>query len=67
MEHSNLAETIRLLRKSKGLTQSELGNVLGYSARTVSDWENGATEPNISAIRALVAYFEISFDEFFGY
>lgn len=67
MENKEVAEVIRLLRKARGITQSELGNALGYSARTVSDWENGATEPNISAIRALVAYFEISFDEFFGY
>lgn len=48
------------------MTQSELGNIIGYSARTVSDWENGSTEPNISAIKALVKYFDITYEEFFA-
>jgi len=56
---------IRTLRKSKNISQAELGKALGYSARTISDWENGNTEPNIAAIKSLVKFFEISFDEFF--
>lgn len=66
MEHIGVGETIRALRKAKGISQTELGKTLGYSARTVSDWENGSTEPNISTIKALVHYFEITYDEFFG-
>lgn len=48
------------------MSQAELGKILGYSARTVSDWENGSTEPNISAIKAMVRFFEITYDEFFS-
>jgi len=66
MVNSNVGETIKYLRKGKGLSQAELGKILGYSARTVSDWENGITEPNISAIKAMVCFFEISYDEFFS-
>lgn len=62
---SNVGATIRALRKSKNISQAELGKELGYSARTVSDWENGCTEPNISAIKALVKFFDITYDEFF--
>ena len=47
------------------MSQEQLGKILGYSARTVSDWENGSTEPNISAIKGIVSFFEISYDEFF--
>ena len=65
MTNDSVGETIRYLRKTKTLSQAELGKILGYSARTVSDWENGSTEPNISAIRAMVRYFEITYDEFF--
>lgn len=65
MERS-IGETIKYLRKSKKLSQTQLGNELGFSARTVSDWENGNTEPNISTIKALVKYFDISYEEFFG-
>jgi len=66
MANSNIGETIKYLRKGKGMSQVELGKILGYSARTVSDWENGSTEPNISAIRAMVRFFEITYDEFFS-
>lgn len=65
MERS-IGETIKYLRKSKKLSQTQLGNELGFSARTVSDWENGNTEPNISTIKALVKYFDISYEEFLG-
>ena len=63
---NGVGATIRSLRKSKNISQSELGKELGYSARTVSDWENGCTEPNIAAIKAIVKFFDISYDEFFG-
>ena len=63
---NNIGGTIRALRKAKGISQADLGKELGYSARTVSDWENGSTEPNIAAIKDLVRFFEISYDEFFG-
>ncbi|MCM1439103.1 MAG: helix-turn-helix domain-containing protein [Roseburia sp.] len=66
MENTGVGGTIRALRKTKNISQAELGRQLGYSARTVSDWENESTEPNISAIRALVSFFEITYDEFFG-
>lgn len=66
MKTNNVGETIKALRRGKNLTQAELGKQLGYSARTVSDWENGATEPNISAIKALVEFFDITYEEFFG-
>lgn len=65
MSEYSVGKIIRALRKNKKLTQAELGKMLGYSARTVSDWENGCTEPNIAAIKSLVKFFEITYDEFF--
>ena len=66
MKQSNVGEIIRQMRKSKNISQAELGKIVGYSARTVSDWENGLTEPNISAIKALVKYFDITYEDFFA-
>lgn len=63
--NANIGNTIRALRKSKNLSQSELGEKLGYSARTISDWEHGNTEPNITAIKAIVKFFDITYNEFF--
>lgn len=54
---------IKQLRKNKNLSQAELGKNLGFSARTISDWESGNTEPNISTIKALVKFFDISYEE----
>lgn len=65
MNDSGIGKTIRVLRKSKKLTQAELGKVIGYSARTVSDWKNCCTESNIAAIKELVKFFEVTYDEFF--
>ena len=56
---------IKQLRKNKNLSQAELGKNLGFSARTISDSESGNTEPNISTIKALVKFFDISYEEFF--
>ena len=67
MDEKHIGTNIRLLRKGKNMTQAELGRILGYSARTVSDWENGSTEPNIAAIKALVSFFDISYEDLFDF
>ena len=36
-----LKENIKTLRKSKGLSQEELGNKLNVARQTVSKWELG--------------------------
>ena len=66
MINTKIGETIQQLRKSKKMSQGELGKILGFSARTISDWEHGNTEPNITAIKAIVKFFDISYEEFFG-
>lgn len=38
------------LRKSKGLSQDELGNELGVSRQTISKWELGQSYPNYQKI-----------------
>jgi len=35
-------------RKEKGLTQEELADKLGYSKASVSNWENGYSNPSLS-------------------
>lgn len=44
MRNRALAEA----RKKKGLTQEELGNMLGYSKAAVSNWESGYSNPSLS-------------------
>ena len=56
--------TYRLLKK---LSQQKLGELLGFSARTVSDWECGNTEPDINTIKEIVKVLDISLDELFDF
>ena len=65
MQNNGIGNTIKILRKSRNLSQAELGMQLGFSARTVSDWEAENTEPNIATIKAIVKLFDISYEEFF--
>ncbi|MED5017901.1 helix-turn-helix transcriptional regulator [Paenibacillus chibensis] len=41
-------EALAGARKNKGLTQEELASLLGYSKATVSNWENGYSNPSLS-------------------
>ncbi len=54
------------LRKSKGIGQQDLAEVLGVSFQTVSKWETGTTMPDISLLPDIAAYFNVSVDELLG-
>lgn len=41
MNIEKVGEQIAVLRKAKGLTQSELGERIGVSFQAVSKWERG--------------------------
>ena len=40
------AKNIKLLRKSRGELQFQLGNIIGYSDRAISAFENGRNTPS---------------------
>lgn len=40
----SVGELIYKKRKEKGLTQSQLGEMLGVSNKAVSKWENGVSQ-----------------------
>jgi transcriptional regulator with XRE-family HTH domain len=46
------------------MTQKELGEAIGKSDRTVSEWESGRGQPGRDSIMALAHVFKISADEF---
>ena len=43
----SIGKNIARLRKEKGLTQRELGEMVGVSNQAVSKWESEITSPNI--------------------
>lgn len=58
---------IRLLRKTKNITQEELANALHISYQAISKWENGSSQPDIALLPAIANYFGVSIDELFGF
>ena len=63
MDQVKIGKLIAQLRKSKNLTQRELGEMVGVGFRAVSKWENGLTCPDISIINELSEILGISADE----
>lgn len=56
-----LGDKIRIHRKAKGLTQTELGKMLGVKVNAVSKWECGRVEDiPTSKIKALANIFDVS-------
>ena len=51
-------------RTQKGLTQEELGKILGVSNKAVSKWENGSAMPRLDMMIKITEYFGVSIDEF---
>ena len=52
--------TIKQLRESRKLTQSELADRLGVSSKTVSKWETAKGLPDISLLQPLAEALGIS-------
>ena len=59
----NIANNIKTLRQQFGLKQSELGEKIAYSDKTVSKWENGTSVPDIRALYAIAEVFGLKVDD----
>ena len=59
----NFNEKLINLRKSKGLSQEELGNELKVSRQTISKWESCQSYPDFQRLVVLSDYFGLSLDE----
>ena len=44
MDEMSVGRRIASLRAERGLTQTELGDAIGVSDKTVSKWENGISQ-----------------------
>lgn len=54
------------LRRQKKVTQQELADRVGVSYQTVSRWETGVGEPELSLLAVLAEYFQVSVDQLLG-
>ena len=51
---------IRELRKSRGITMKQLGDVLGLAESTISQYENNKRQPDYETLLRIGEYFGVS-------
>lgn len=67
MDNLEFANRIIELRKQKGLSQKELGDMLGVSNKAVSKWENGESMPKTATMLKLAELLGIDGNELIGF
>lgn len=66
MNQMKIGKFISECRKEKGLTQQELAERLGLTAKAVSKWETGNGLPDVSLYETLCKELGITLNEFFA-
>ena len=60
------AERIRELRLEHGLTQEEVGEIIGVKRYSIYSYEKGRACPEMRGLVALADYFDVSIDYLAG-
>ena len=63
MNQEKIGKFIYECRKNKNLTQEQLAEKLGVTAKSISRWENGNTMPDYSLLKDLCNELDISINE----
>ena len=63
---ATFAERIKELRLEHGLTQEQLGKIIGVKHFSVYSYEKGRACPEMKGLVALADYFEVSMDYLAG-
>lgn len=58
----SIADRIKHLRKTKGISQEQLADAIGVSRQAVLKWESEQNIPDVDKIIALGEYFEVTTD-----
>lgn len=59
-------ERLKQLRTGKGLTQKEIAEFLGIATNAYQNYEYDKREMNITVLRTLADYFDVSIDYLVG-
>ncbi len=63
---SIIGESIRKLRKAKGLTQTELAEKLGTTQYVITNYERGANNPTAAKIPEIAKALGVTLEEVYG-
>jgi len=61
----SVGEKIRKLRKSRNLTQAEMGKALNLANNTISGWESGSNSLTVEKINEVATLFNVPASYFF--
>ena len=63
---TNVREILIECRHEKGLTQTDVGNIVGKSKTAVASWEQGLALPDIPTLYKLALYYRKSLEYMCG-
>ena len=58
-----IGNNFRAYRKSKGIGQAMMAEIAGASITSISDWERGRNNPELSRLIRIAEYFDDSIDD----
>ena len=58
-----VSDSIKKLRKEKGMTQDELAEKLNVTRQAVSNWEQGKNQPDIETLTRMAEIFDVSVEQ----
>jgi transcriptional regulator with XRE-family HTH domain len=61
--HSRFGAAAKAIREEKGMTQAQVGDLMGVPATFLSDIERGIRNPSLSTILALTQALKIKLSE----
>ena len=62
----NFNQRLKTLRLGNGITQKDLGKIIGVGRTTISEYESGKIVPKQKSLIALAEYFNVSVDYLTG-
>ena len=66
LDMSALAERLKLLRQSRGMTQARLAQLLTVDPRAYSRWERGDNIPHLDTLVKIADILQVTLDELVG-
>lgn len=63
---ANIDELLKQYREQTKLTQEAVAEIIGVSAKTISDWETGRTMPDIRNLLSLARLYHLPLNTILG-
>jgi len=63
---AKFSEVLRVLRKKRGYTQTELAKLMGITRSALGNYESGIREPDLDTIEAFADFFDVSVADLIG-